>query len=127
MPSTRTSQNCLPGTRMNNLDYGTVSSKICLERFVEVGASRRRLPGAGPMDVNELGIAREQPFERDVVDYGRARPIAFGIRMHWREGILDLLCDTVLVVGVAVFFCALYLFGAGAGMDVRQVHRPRTG
>src|SRR5215217_2767164 len=25
------------------------------------------------MDVNELGIAREQPFERDVVDYGRAR------------------------------------------------------
>src|SRR5215203_3667361 len=81
MPSTRTSQNCLPGTRMNNLDYGTVSSKVCLERFVEVGASRRRrLPGAGPMDVNELGIAREQPFERDVVDYGRARPIAFGLR-----------------------------------------------
>jgi len=77
------------------------------------------------MDVNELGIVREQAFERDVVDYGRARPIAFGIRMHWREGVLDLLCGTVLVVGVAVFFCTL--FGAGAGMDVRQVHRPRTG
>lgn len=78
------------------------------------------------MDVNELGIVREHAFERDVVDYGRARPVAFGIRMHWREGVLDLLCGTVLVVGVAVFFCTL-LFGAGAGMDVRQVHRPRSG
>src|SRR5215217_2055958 len=126
MPSTRTSQNCLPGTRMNNLDYGTVSSKVCLERFVEVGASRRRrLPGAWPMDVNELGIAREQAFQRDVVHYGRTRPSAFGIRMHWREGKFDLLCGTVLVVGVAVFFCTL--FGAGAGMDVRKVHCPRTG
>ena len=79
------------------------------------------------MDVNELGIVREQAFERDVVDYGRARPIAFGIRMHWPEGVLDLLCGTVLVEGVAVFFTTYLLFGAGARMDVRQVHRPRTG
>ena len=59
------------------------------------------------MDVNELGIAREQPCERDVVHYGRARPSAFGIRMHWREGVLDLLCDTVLVVGRVVFTSTL--------------------
>ena len=76
------------------------------------------------MDVNELGIIREQVFERDVVDYGRARPTAFGIRMHWREGVLDLLCGTVLGVGVAVFCSALPFLRAGAGMDVRQVHHP---
>ena len=75
------------------------------------------------MNVDVLGIAREQPFERDAVNHCSARPITFRIRLHWREGILDLLCSSVLVVGMAVLTSTLF-FGAGARMDVRKVHRP---
>src|SRR5215204_893847 len=100
--------------------------------FVEVGAGHRwGLSRAGLVDVDVLGLAREQGFERDAVHHRRARPIALLIRSQRREGILDLFCSTLLVVGVAVFasthFFAPFFYGAGAGMDVRQVHRPRAG
>src|SRR5215213_5680661 len=99
-----------------------------LHRFVEVGASDWRwLPRAGLVDVDMLRIAREQTFERNAVNHGRAGPLAFGIRLHRREWVLDLLYSTVFVVGVAVFCSYFFLFCAGARMDVRQVHRPRTG
>src|SRR5215210_2075375 len=98
-----------------------------LPGFVEVGAGHwRRFSSSGFVDVDVLRIAREQAFERDAVHYGRARPFALRIRLHWRERILDLLCSTVLVVGVAMFSSTLFLFGTGARVDVRQIHHPRT-
>jgi len=56
------------------------------------------LPGAGPVDVDVLGVAREQAFERYILHHCSARPVALRIRLHWCEGILDLLCSAVLGV-----------------------------
>jgi len=79
------------------------------------------------VDIDELGLTREQAFERDVVHNGRASPIAFGIRLYRRERVLNLLCSTVLVVGVTVFASTRFLFGAGARMDVSEVERVGLG
>jgi hypothetical protein len=67
-----------------------------------------------------------------VVDHRSARAIALGVRIDRGERVLDLLCSTVLLVGVSMFNCAPslldpFLFGAGAGVDVCQIHRPRAG
>jgi hypothetical protein len=48
------------------------------------------------VDVDVLGIAPEQAFERHVVNHRRAPPTPFRIRLHRREGILDLLIRATL-------------------------------
>jgi hypothetical protein len=51
-----------------------------LEHFVEVGAGYRRwLTRAGGMNIDVLGLAREQLFECDVLERGGAKTVALGV------------------------------------------------
>jgi hypothetical protein len=50
------------------------------------------------VDVHVLGRASEEPLEREVLHHGSALPVASGIRLHWCQGVFDLICWTTFVL-----------------------------
>ncbi len=108
--------------------------KCSLVRLAQVGAGQLRwFSRPHSVDVYVLGFASEELIKREVLQHSPARPVALGVRLHWRQGVLDLICwatfmrmlvgFTAVVFGglILVAMMGVILVSASARMDVGEV------
>ncbi len=107
---------------MNRIIWSWVL-RISLVRLDHVGASQlRRVARTAGVYVYVLGLAGEELGEGEVLKHGRARPSAFGVRLHWCQWIFDFICCVTFVLmftDAAVLLAVLPgLFSMPAGFIV---------